>query len=74
MSSNNSLPRVRQRVEESVANRRLCMEKQQVLSERNLLRVDLRDPIQPPIGQIIQETSSNMDSVLFQAMCLVASF
>jgi hypothetical protein len=44
MSSDNSPSRVRERVEESVADRRLCMEKRQVLSERNLLRVDLRDP------------------------------
>jgi hypothetical protein len=55
MSSDNSPPRVRQRVEESIADRGLCMEKWQVLSEQNLLRADLRDPILLPIGQMIQE-------------------
>jgi hypothetical protein len=33
MSLDESPPRVRQRVEESIANRRLRMEKRQVLSE-----------------------------------------
>jgi hypothetical protein len=55
MSSNNSPPKVRQRVEESVADRHLRMEKRQVLSERNLLRVYLRDQVLLPIGQLIQE-------------------
>jgi hypothetical protein len=53
MSSNDSSPRVMQRVEESVANKRPRMEKQQVLSERNLLRADLRDLVLLPIGQMI---------------------
>jgi hypothetical protein len=53
MSSNDSPPRVRQRVEESVADRRLCMEKRQVLSQRNLLCADLRDPVLLPIGKMI---------------------
>jgi len=47
MSSDNSPPRVRQRV---VADRRLRIEKWQVLWERNLLHVDLRDPVLLPIG------------------------
>jgi hypothetical protein len=50
MSSNDSPPRVRQRIEESVANRCLRMEKLQVLSEQNLFRVDLRDPVLLPFG------------------------
>jgi hypothetical protein len=50
MSSDNSPPRVRQRVEESVADRHLRMEKRQVLLEWNLLRVDLMDPVLLPIG------------------------
>jgi hypothetical protein len=53
MSSNNSPPRVRQRIEESIADRRLRMEKRQVLLERNLLRVDLRDPVLLSIDQMI---------------------
>jgi hypothetical protein len=55
MSSDNSPPHVRQRIEELVADRRLYMEKRQVLSERNLLRVDLRDPVLLPIGQMLLE-------------------
>jgi len=55
MSSNNSPLRVRQKVEESVADRRLRMEMWQVLSENNLFRADLRDPVLPPIGQMIQD-------------------
>jgi hypothetical protein len=53
MSSDNSPPKVRQRVEESIADRNLRMEKRQVLSERNLLHADLRDPVLLLIGQII---------------------
>jgi len=55
MSSDDSPPQVKQRIKEYVADRRLCMEKRQVLSERNLLRVDLRDPVLLPIGQMIQK-------------------
>jgi hypothetical protein len=55
MSSDDSPPRVRQRVEESVTDKCLCMEKRQVLLERNLLHVDLRDLVLLPIGQMIQE-------------------
>jgi hypothetical protein len=50
MSSNDSPPRVRQRIEEFVADRGLRMEKRQVLVERNPIRVDLRDPVLLPIG------------------------
>jgi len=55
MSSNNSPPRVRQRIEESVADRQLRMQNRQVLSKRNLLHVDLRDPVILPIGQMLLE-------------------
>jgi len=55
MSSDNSPPHVRQRIEELVADRRLYMEKRQVLSEQNLLRVDMRDPVLLPIGQMLLE-------------------
>jgi hypothetical protein len=50
MSPDDSPPRVRQRVEESTTDRSLRMEKRQVLSERNFLRPDLRDPVLLPIG------------------------
>jgi hypothetical protein len=50
MSSDDSPPRVRQRIGESVADRHLRMEKWQVLLERNLLRANLRDPVLLPIG------------------------
>jgi hypothetical protein len=55
MSLEDSPPRVRQRTEESVADRRLYMQKRQTLSEQNLLHVDLRDPVLLPIGQILLE-------------------
>jgi hypothetical protein len=55
ISSDDSPPRVRQRVEESVADRHLRMEKRQVLSEQNLLHTDLRDPVLLPFGQMIQK-------------------
>jgi hypothetical protein len=67
MSSDNSPPRVRQRVEESIADRSFRMEKQQVLSERNLLRADLRDPVLLPIGLMIQE---NQWEYLYNCACL----
>jgi hypothetical protein len=50
MSSNRSPPRVKQRIEESAADRLHRMQSRQVLSERNLLRVDLRDPVLLPIA------------------------
>lgn len=55
MSSNDSPSRVRQRTEESVADRLHSMQSRQVLSERNLLRTDLRDPILLPIAQMLLE-------------------
>jgi hypothetical protein len=66
MSSDDSPPRVRQRIEESVADKHLCMEKWQVLSKRNLLCADLRDPILLPIGQMIQE---NQWEYLYNCAC-----
>jgi hypothetical protein len=66
MSPDNSPPRVRQRIEESIANRRLRMEKRQVLSERNILHVDMRDPVLLPIGQMIQ---GNQWEYLYNCVC-----
>jgi hypothetical protein len=66
MSSDVSSPRVRQRVEEFVADRRLRMEKRQVLSERNLLHVDVRDPVLLPIGQMLLE---NQWEYLYNCAC-----
>jgi hypothetical protein len=57
MSSDDSPPRVRQRTEESVADRLHLMRSRQVLSERNLLRVDLRDPVLLPITQMLLENN-----------------
>jgi hypothetical protein len=67
MSSDDSPPRVRQRIEESVADMRLRMEKKQALSERNLLRIDLRDPVLLPIGQMLLE---NQWEYLYNCACL----
>jgi hypothetical protein len=66
MSSDDSPPRVRQRIEESVVDKHLCMEKWHVLSKRNLLCADLRDPILLPIGQMIQE---NQWEYLYNCAC-----
>jgi hypothetical protein len=66
MSSDDSPPRVRQRIEESVVDRRLRMQKRQVLSEQNLLRVDLRDPVLLPIGQMLLE---NQWEYLYNCAC-----
>jgi hypothetical protein len=57
MSSDGSPPQVRQRIEESVADRLYRMQSQQVLSERNLLRVDPRDPILLSIAQMLLENN-----------------
>jgi len=57
MSSDGSPPRVRQRIEESVADRLHRMQSQQVLSERNLLRADLRDPVLLPIAEMLLENN-----------------
>jgi hypothetical protein len=67
MSSNDSPPRVRQRTEESVTDRRHRMQTRQVLSERNLLRADLRDPVLLPIGQMLLE---NQWEYLYNYVCL----
>jgi hypothetical protein len=53
MSSDGSPPRARQRIEESVTDRLHRMQSRQVLSERNLLRADLRDPVLLPIAQML---------------------
>jgi hypothetical protein len=66
MSSNDFPPRVKQRIEELVADRCLCMEKRQVLSEQNLLHADLRDPVLLPIGQMIYE---NQWEYLYNCAC-----
>jgi hypothetical protein len=42
------------------------MQKQQVLSEQNLLRVDLRDPVLLPIGQMLLE---NQWEYLYNCAC-----
>jgi hypothetical protein len=57
MSSDGSPPRVRQRIEESVADRLHRMQSRQVLSERNLLHADLRDPLLLPIAQMLLENN-----------------
>jgi hypothetical protein len=57
MSSDDSPPRVRQRIKESVTDRLHCMQSRQVLSERNLLRTDLRDPVLLPIAQMLLENN-----------------
>jgi hypothetical protein len=57
MSSDDSSPRVRQRIEESVAGRLHRMQSRQVLSERNLLCVDLIDPVLLPITQMLLENN-----------------
>jgi hypothetical protein len=55
MSSDDSPPRVRQRIEELVDDRLHRMQSRQVLSELNLLRADLRDPVLLPIAQMLLE-------------------
>jgi hypothetical protein len=55
MSSDDSPPRVRQRTEESSADRLHCMQSRQVLSEQNLLRADMKDPVLLPISQMLLE-------------------
>jgi len=57
MSSDNSPPRVRQRIEELVTDRLHRMQSRQVLSERNLLRADLRNPVLLPIAQMLLENN-----------------
>jgi hypothetical protein len=57
MSSDDSPPRVRQTIEESVADYLHRMHSRQVLSERNLLRAYLRDPVLLPIAQMLLENN-----------------
>jgi len=57
MSSDDSPPHVRQRTEESVADRLHLMRSRQVLFERNLLRIDLRDSVLLPITQMLLENN-----------------
>jgi hypothetical protein len=57
MSSDDSPPRVRQRIEELVTDRLHGMQSRQVLFERNLLRVDLRDSVLLPIAQMLLENN-----------------
>jgi hypothetical protein len=57
MSSDDSPPCVRKRTEELVADRLHRMRSWQVLSERNLLRGDLRDPVLLPIAQVLLENN-----------------
>jgi hypothetical protein len=57
MSSDDSPPQVRQRTEESVTDRLHRRQSRQVLSERNLLRADLRDPVLLPIVRMLLENN-----------------
>jgi hypothetical protein len=57
MSLDDSPPQVRQRTEESVADRLHRMQSRQVLSEWNLVHADLRDPILLPIAQMLLENN-----------------
>jgi len=57
MSSDNFPPRVRQRIEESIADRVRRMQFRQVLSKPNLLRADLHDPVLLPIAQMLLENN-----------------
>jgi hypothetical protein len=67
MSSDNSPPCVRQRTKELVVDRLHCMRSRQVLSECNLLRADLRDPVLLPIAQMLME---NHWEYLYNCACL----
>jgi len=66
MSSNDSPPRVRQRIEESVVERLHHMQSRQVLLERNLLLADLRDLVLLPISQMLLE---NQWEYLYNCAC-----
>jgi len=66
MSSDDSPPRVKQRTEESVADKLYRMQLWQVLSDQNLLRTDLRDPFLLPIAQILLE---NQWEYLYNCAC-----
>jgi hypothetical protein len=66
MSSDDSHPRVRKRIEESVADRLHRMQSRQFLSKQNLLRADLTDLVLPPIAQMLLE---NQWEYLYNCAC-----
>lgn len=66
MSSNDSPPRVKQKTEESVADRLHRMRSRQVLSESNLFHADLRDLVLLPISQMLME---NHREYLYNCAC-----
>jgi hypothetical protein len=57
MSSDNSPPRVRQRIKESITDQVHRTQSRQVLSEWNLLRANLSDPVLLPIAQMLLENN-----------------
>jgi hypothetical protein len=57
MSSDNSPPRVKQRIEESIADQVHRMQSRQVLYERNLLWADLSDLVLLLIAQMLLENN-----------------
>jgi hypothetical protein len=63
-----SPPRARQRIGESVIDRLHRMQSRQVLSERNLLRADLRDAVLLPISQMLLE---NHWEYLYNCACQI---
>lgn len=67
MSADDSLPQVRQRIEESVTDRLHRMCSRQALYEQNLFHPDLRDPILLPIAQMLLE---NNWEYLYNCACL----
>jgi hypothetical protein len=66
MSSDDSPPRVSQRIEESVADRLHRIQSRQVLSEWNFLHANLRDPVLFPIAQMLLE---NQWEYLYNCAC-----
>jgi uncharacterized protein (DUF952 family) len=66
MSSDDFPPRVKQRIEESMADRVHSMRSRQVLYERNLLCADLRDLVLLHIAQMLLE--NNME-YLYNCAC-----
>jgi hypothetical protein len=67
MSFDDSPPRVRQRIKQSVVDKRHRIQLRQVLLEWNLLCIDLRDPVLLPIGLILLE---NQWENLYNCACL----
>jgi hypothetical protein len=66
MSSDDSPPRVRKRPEKSVADRLYRMQSRQVLSEQNLLRANLSDPVLLSIAHMLLE---NQWEYLYNCAC-----